>query len=544
MRTAVDELDPELVIAPFLKTAIPEDVWRRLTCLIVHPGIRGDRGPSSLDWAILRGRRTWGVTVLQAAEEFDAGDIWASREFAVGDRPKSALYRHEAADAAVDAVLEAVERFADGATPVPLDYDDPAIEGRLERTMKQPDRAIDWSMATAEILRRLRCSDSTPGVLDTIFGESYHLFGGHAEGRLRGRPGDVLARRDGAICRATGDGAIWITHLRKAPQNGRTSVKLPAVDVLARKMTGFPERPIAPDEASETATYREIRYEEHGDVGALHFDFYNGAMSTRQCIRLREAFERARERPTKVIVLHGGDDLWSNGIDLNLIETAARPQDESWANINAIDDLVREILRTDSHVVISAMAGNAGAGGVPLALAADVVCARPGVVLNMHYKGMGLFGSEYWTYLVPQRVGNELALELTQSCMPISARQSREIGLIDHVFGHDLSGFRAQVRRLADGIALGDDLGELLRRKRLARQRDECARPLSSYRFVELTRMQRDFSGTAYRLAREAFVHKLPRSGPFTHPAAVGTVIRGAAALRGESADPRTALAS
>jgi len=70
----------------------------------------------------------------------------------------------------------------------------------------------------------------------------------------------------------------------------------------------------------------------------------------------------------------------------HVIEAAEEPHEESWANINAMNGLVHEVLDTDSHVVVSAMAGNAGAGGVPLALAADEVCARPGVVLNPHHK--------------------------------------------------------------------------------------------------------------------------------------------------------------
>ena len=52
-REAVELAGPDLVIAPFLKRAIAESVWRQVPCFIVHPGIRGDRGPSSLDWAIL-----------------------------------------------------------------------------------------------------------------------------------------------------------------------------------------------------------------------------------------------------------------------------------------------------------------------------------------------------------------------------------------------------------------------------------------------------------------------------------------------------------
>ena len=53
MRAAVARERPQLIVAPMLKSAIPEDIWRRHVCLIVHPGIVGDRGPSSLDWAIL-----------------------------------------------------------------------------------------------------------------------------------------------------------------------------------------------------------------------------------------------------------------------------------------------------------------------------------------------------------------------------------------------------------------------------------------------------------------------------------------------------------
>ena len=51
-------------------------------------------------------------------------------------------------------------------------------------------------------------------------------------------------------------------------------------------------------------------------------------------------------------------------------------------------------------------AGDTAAGGVPLALAADHVVARDDVVLNPYYQHMGgLYGSEYWTYLLPRRVG-------------------------------------------------------------------------------------------------------------------------------------------
>src|SRR5215472_15009292 len=94
MITAVAQTEPDLIIAPMLKIAITEEVWSRYLSLIVHPGIKGDRGPSSLDWAIANHEKTWDVTVLQAAAELDAGPLGVSRvcsgrRSALGKQPLS-----------------------------------------------------------------------------------------------------------------------------------------------------------------------------------------------------------------------------------------------------------------------------------------------------------------------------------------------------------------------------------------------------------------------------------------------------------------------
>jgi putative two-component system hydrogenase maturation factor HypX/HoxX len=93
MLRSVSSHSPDLIIAPMLKSAIPEAIWSRHICLVVHPGIVGDRGPSSLDWAIATGERNWGVTILQADAEMDADPVWATREFPLPEAPitKSSL---------------------------------------------------------------------------------------------------------------------------------------------------------------------------------------------------------------------------------------------------------------------------------------------------------------------------------------------------------------------------------------------------------------------------------------------------------------------
>ena len=400
--------DPDLVIAPMLTTAIPAEIWSARPCFIVHPGPRGDRGPSSLDWAIMGDAERWGVTVLQANAEMDAGDIWASVEFTMPRCSKSSVYRTEVADAAVAAVLLAVARFAGGSyRPKPLDYSRPEVVGKCRPPCRQADRRIDWQAEpTGAVLAKLRAADSSPGVLDVLGDAEYYLVGGHEEDDLRGEPGTIVARRDGAICRATTDGAVWIPQLRRRPApGGPKTFKLPATLALRGRLDGVPQVPAPLMTQPGRRTYQQISYREAGGVGYLEFCFPGGAMSTGQCRRLLAAYRHAQGRPVKVIVLGGSRDFFANGIHLNVIQAADDPAEESWQNINAMDDLVEAILTTTDKLTVAALAGNAAAGGLMLALAADYVWCRAGAVLNPHYRLMGLHGSEYWTYTLPRRVG-------------------------------------------------------------------------------------------------------------------------------------------
>jgi putative two-component system protein, hydrogenase maturation factor HypX/HoxX len=513
MRDGVRRYDPDLVIAPMLTTAIPADIWSACPCLVVHPGPKGDRGPSSLDWAIMEGAGRWGVTVLQANAEMDAGDVWASTGFTMPGCAKSSLYRTEVADAAVEAVLLAVARFAAGGyRPEPLDYSRPDVSGRCRPLCRQPDRRIDWpAEPTSAVLAKLRAADSVPGVLDVLGDADYYLVGGHPEDELRGEPGTILARRDGAICRATADGAVWIPQLRARPApGGPKTFKLPATLALRGLAASVPEAPVPLTPRPGRRTYQQISYYESGGVGYLEFSFPGGAMSTGQCRRLLAAYRYAQARPVRVIVLGGPRDFFANGIHLNVIQAADDPAEESWRNINAIDDLVHAILTSTDRLTVAALAGNAAAGGLMLALAADEVWCRAGAVLNPHYRLMGLHGSEYWTYTLPRRVGAQEAARLTEECLPVSPASALRSGLVDQVLTGNPASYRTQVMALAEQLARSPDYPARLAAK--ARQLDaaEKRRPLAAYRAEELAVMSRNFSGPhePYAQLRRAFVYK------------------------------------
>ncbi|GAA2722274.1 MULTISPECIES: hydrogenase maturation protein [Streptomyces] len=515
LRAAVRRHCPELVLAPMLTSAIPRDVWSRRPCLVVHPGPPGDRGPAALDWALHEGERRWGVTVLQAQEEMDAGPVWASAQFAVAPGvTKSELYRGEVADAAVEAVLLAVQRFASGSwRPRPQE----GLRVRTRPALRQAQRRIDWeAQPTESVLRALRAADSRPGVRDAFLGAEWFLYGGHPEDRLRGRPGEVLATRAGAICRATVDGAVWIPQLRRCrTQDAPAGVKLPATLALGDALPDVPEVPAPLELPAHRCTWSDIRYTEQGEVGFVRFRFPGGAMSTDQCRRLLNAYRFACRRPTSVVVLGGERDFFSNGIHLNVIEADADPAAESWANINAIDDLVEAVLTTTDRLVVAAVAGNAAAGGAMLALAADEVWCRAGSVFNPHYRLMGLYGSEYWTYTLPRRVGARQAQALMEQAAPVSAARARSLGLVDRIVAGPAQEFAGAVTRMAADLIGESDVPVRIAVKKAARERDEGLRPLAAYRAQELERMREVFftPDAPYHALRSAFVRGLPAPG-------------------------------
>lgn len=417
---------PDLIICPFLTSRVPSEIYTEYLTLIVHPGPPGDAGPSAIDWVLMgddgavaessqllqtgawsrAGRSHWGVTVLQAVAELDAGPIWAFEQFEIDiDSPgvtKSTLYRGPITRAAITATLAALVRIATAAhrhTCHPSTYalsrlvPDPAyrlssvtkqlpfLGGATHRRplLKAAHRDFDVHSDTArDISRRVRSADSQPGCLTRLFGSpSLYIYGGTIEERpdlLKGfqdehEPGSILACRDGAVCIATCDGmGIWITHVRRVKRKVDAMLwpKVPAAyglselglvdgdDGALRRTLKLSPRPTVDWSKAAHSTHQEIcvdfaSYPNARRVAYVYFDFYNGAMSTEQCSRLIEALEfvastHVVERRLSAVVLMGGDSYFSNGIALNVIESSPDPAAESWRNINRIDDVVHMLL--------------------------------------------------------------------------------------------------------------------------------------------------------------------------------------------------------
>jgi enoyl-CoA hydratase/carnithine racemase/methionyl-tRNA formyltransferase len=584
MITAAELAKPDLIICPFLTARVPKEVYNNYLTLIIHPGPPGDAGPSALDWLLLGddgsvedskklleyldqdckpGRSHWGITILQAIEQFDAGPVWAFEQFPIDiDHPKltkSELYRGPVSRAAISACISAIKRIhqAAGSGPViPSLKANPDFKrlsvlaqapfqgGRTHERplLKAAQRDFDVSKHTAkQISRRIRCGDSQPGALSKIFGQNLYVYGGIIDECPNGPnpgafpaalPGSIVAIRKDAVCILTRDGrGIWITHIRrpKRAQDPALWPKVSAVSgllqlgILQKEQLLRLEWELPNDwTKSPFQTFQEIWIDfisygpEFKRAAYLYFDFYNGAMSTDQCSHLVEALEyilasHNSGSPISALVLMGGA-YFSNGIALNVIEAASDPAQESWLNINRIDDVVFTLLHSFSAAsiaTIAAIRGNAAAGGVALATACDIVIAGTDVVLNPAYRGIGLFGSEYHTLSYFGRCGEIKGREILRAMTPLSAFDARAVGLVDHVLPGTGTVLDKHIRNHISVIVRSGKLGRV---KCWKTAMDISLSTLAAARAKELGEMSRDFwsaRASRYHSRRFAFVRKV-----------------------------------
>jgi putative two-component system protein, hydrogenase maturation factor HypX/HoxX len=467
MRRFARRTDPDVIFCPFLKEVVPPEVCERWTTWIPHPGIRGDRGPSSLSWAILDQEPTWGLTMVRAErasrpEELDSGNVGAWRVFAMPEGATMAeVYAQHVVPLAIDCAREILDRMAIDPSyvgvPLASGYGR-SVAGRHRPALRQDRLAFGWEDSADDIVRRIHAAGF--GVRTELAGQPVSVYDAHPNHgqSTRFRPGEVLAHRDGAALVGAGDHrGIWIGHAKIRSVDGGRGLKLPAAHTLRSRLHKMPES-VARIDAPRA--YQVVRYRRVGQLGWIHAAPYNGAASTAFCGRLLAALRYAAEQDTTAIAVSGGGAAWNNGIHLGVIEAADDPRAEAWENIRRIDDVAEFVFNLSRgrggarpQTTIAVLSASAGAGGAVLSACFDVVLARRSINLNYHYATMGLRGSELRSLVLPLRAGAEVADRLLAECLPTRPTTALRLGLVDAIGPDDPAAFDRWARELAAHIA-------------------------------------------------------------------------------------------
>lgn len=136
MEAAAACFEPQLIIAPFLKKAIPTSILEQYAVLTLRPDVSVNRGSFSSNGTIADDCQNWRITLFDNTKNKDAATInWIT--YAVKMRPdnKGNYYQHQLTQAAVQDIIKAVEKFElRSLIPNSLSFSASLLKGRLHST--------------------------------------------------------------------------------------------------------------------------------------------------------------------------------------------------------------------------------------------------------------------------------------------------------------------------------------------------------------------------------------------------------------------------
>lgn len=183
----------------------------------LHPSLLPrHRGPSPIQWALVCGDRTTGVTTMQLDEGMDTGPILLQERFPIDPRDTAETLAPRLAVAGAELVVRTLDELEAGTLrPVAQPADGANTTPMLRRNFAK----ADWSMPSIQLVNRLRGFTPWPGLYTKFRGGRLKLHGledvrpvpaGDEE------PGTVIAvDGSGIVVRCGRGSAVRITELQR-----------------------------------------------------------------------------------------------------------------------------------------------------------------------------------------------------------------------------------------------------------------------------------------------------------------------------------------
>jgi 2-(1,2-epoxy-1,2-dihydrophenyl)acetyl-CoA isomerase len=201
----------------------------------------------------------------------------------------------------------------------------------------------------------------------------------------------------------------------------------------------------------------EVLFEIRNHVAHITLDRPEAAnaLNVEMVKELEEVSLRCDEDPSvRAVLMTGAGKMFCGGGDLKAF--AAQPPAELPAYLKKVTfylhKAVHRFARMKAPVVV-AVNGNAGGGGMSLALAGDIVLAAESARFTLAYTRVGLSPDGSSTYFLPRLIGLRRTMELALTNRTLSAREAESIGLITRVVPDD--DLHRQVETLANELAQG-----------------------------------------------------------------------------------------
>ena len=139
----IKALKPDLVCVVSYGVILPKSFLKipPLGCVNVHPSMLPKyRGSAPIQWAILNGDKTTGVTIMYLNEQMDAGDIISQQEVNIGEDETTGELWNRLSTIGSDLLLESVKEIENGTVTRTHQPEEFTIAPMLDKEISK----IDW----------------------------------------------------------------------------------------------------------------------------------------------------------------------------------------------------------------------------------------------------------------------------------------------------------------------------------------------------------------------------------------------------------------
>ena len=211
----VKSLAPELTVVAAYGKLLPEEILAvpPLGSINVHSSLLPKyRGAAPINWAILNGEKTTGVSIMYMAKALDAGDVILQKSTAIGPDEDAPALTARLAELGAEALSETVAALAAGtATRTPQDELEMTYAPMLSRELSP----MDWTRPAAALDCQVRGLIPWPCAQAEIAGQRFKVYRTAPGNPTDKDPGTVLSAGKRGIEVSCGDGrSLYLTEIQ------------------------------------------------------------------------------------------------------------------------------------------------------------------------------------------------------------------------------------------------------------------------------------------------------------------------------------------
>ena len=205
-------LNPDVIVVVAYGKTLPPDILNipPKGCINLHGSLLPKyRGAAPIEWAVINGEKTTGLTTMYMAAGMDDGDMIYKNETDIGENETAFELRGRLAVIGADLLSKTLHDLEKGTlTRTPQNHAEATYAPLIQKELGK----LDPSKPALEIHNLVRGLSPSPGVFFTVGGQRVKLLKTAYIADLNGTPGTV-SLKNGALYLYCGSGAIRLDEL-------------------------------------------------------------------------------------------------------------------------------------------------------------------------------------------------------------------------------------------------------------------------------------------------------------------------------------------